>query len=109
MAGKFEIATAKNGKYYFVLKAQNGEVVLQGQQYRSRAGARVGIASVKKNVGKRSQVVVAKSKNGKPYFMIKARNGQIVGTSEMYESTRAVQNGIASVQKHAPRAPTVKV
>ena len=33
MPGKFEIKTASNGKFFFNLKAANGEVILTSQQY----------------------------------------------------------------------------
>ena len=44
------------------------------------------------------------AKNGKPYFNLKATNGQLIGTSEMYESVASRDNGIESVKKNAPDA-----
>lgn len=41
------------------------------------------------------------STNGKYHFNLKAGNGQIILSSEMYESKAAAENGIASVQKNA--------
>ncbi len=41
------------------------------------------------------------SANGKYHFNLKAGNGQIILSSEMYESKAAAENGIASVQKNA--------
>ena len=38
------------------------------------------------------------STNGKVHFNLKAGNGQVILTSEMYESRAAAQAGIASVQ-----------
>lgn len=38
-------------------------------------------------------------------FDLKATNGQVIGTSEVYSSKSACKNGIASVQKNAPVAP----
>lgn len=43
-----------------------------------------------------------KSKNDKYFFNLLADNGQIVLTSEMYESKASAQNGIESVKKNAP-------
>ena len=40
-------------------------------------------------------------KNGKFHFNLLAGNGQIILSSEMYESKSAAENGIASVQKNA--------
>lgn len=44
------------------------------------------------------------SSNGKFHFNLKAANGQIIGTSEMYESAAGMENGIESVKKNAPDA-----
>ncbi len=37
-------------------------------------------------------------------FNFKATNGQVVGTSERYESEKACENGVKSVAKNAPGA-----
>jgi uncharacterized protein YegP (UPF0339 family) len=37
-------------------------------------------------------------------FDLKATNGQVIATSEVYSSDAACKNGIASVQKNAPAA-----
>lgn len=49
MPGKFEIKTAKNGKFHFNLKASNGQILLSSEIYETRKAAESGIASVKKN------------------------------------------------------------
>ncbi|MCE5292028.1 MAG: YegP family protein [Nocardiaceae bacterium] len=49
MAGKFELYTDKAGKYRFRLKASNGQVIAVGEAYESKAAAKNGIESVKKN------------------------------------------------------------
>ena len=38
-------------------------------------------------------------------FDLKANNGEVIATSEVYASEKACKNGIASVQKNAPIAP----
>jgi uncharacterized protein YegP (UPF0339 family) len=48
-------------------------------------------------------------KAGKYRFRLKSSNGQVIATGEAYESKSAAENGIASVQKSAPGAPTVEV
>jgi len=47
--GAFEIKETSGGKFHFVLKATNGQVVGQSQHYTSRAGAEGGVESVRKN------------------------------------------------------------
>jgi len=49
MAGKFEMKTAKNGKFFFNLKASNGQIILSSEMYETRKAADNGVASVKKN------------------------------------------------------------
>lgn len=52
---KFEIYKDKKGEFRFRLKAANGEPILVGEGYVSKAGCQNGIESVKKNAG--SEVV----------------------------------------------------
>jgi hypothetical protein len=45
-----------------------------------------------KNYEKRMDVV------NEPYFVLKAKNGEIIGTSEMYSSEQARDHGILAVR-----------
>lgn len=47
--------------------------------------------------------VIKETKTGVK-FDLKATNGQVIATSEVYNSMAACKNGIASVQKNAPVA-----
>jgi hypothetical protein len=105
--GKFVISTRKNDEFQFVLKAGNGQVILASEGYKTRASCDNGIESVKKNAADDARFDKLVSKNGKWYFNLKASNGQIIGTSEMYESLAARDNGIESVIKNAPDANIV--
>jgi len=49
-----------------------------------------------------------KDKTGKFRFRLKAANGEIIATSEAYESKDACTNGIESVKKNAPIAKVVE-
>ncbi|PTT03558.1 hypothetical protein DBR11_01925 [Pedobacter sp. HMWF019] len=102
--GKFEITTRKNGEFQFNLKAGNGQVILTSEGYSSKANCLNGVESVKKNSHDDSKYDRKTSTNGKPYFNLKASNGQIIGSSEMYESVSSRDNGIESVKKNAPSA-----
>lgn len=104
MAGKFALKKAKDGQFHFTLNAANGQVVLSSELYKAKASALKGIESVKKNSQREGAFETRTAKNGKPYFVLKATNGQIVGQSEMYESAASCQKGIDSVKKNAPGA-----
>ena len=107
MAGKFEIKAGKTGKFRFNLKASNGQIVLTSEAYESRSAAVKGITSVKKNAGNDKRFERKTAKDGSPYFVMKAANGEPIGKSEMYKSTKSMENGVASVSKNAPDAPVV--
>lgn len=102
--GKFVISLRKNGEYQFNLKASNGQVILASEGYTSKAGCENGIESVRKNAPDDDKFDRKESKNGKFYFNLKAGNGQIIGSSEMYESVAGRDNGIESVKRNAPDA-----
>ena len=105
MAGKFEIKAGKTGKFRFNLKASNGQIVLTSEAYESRSAAVKGIASVKNNAANAKRFERKTAKDGSPYFVMKAANGEPIGRSEMYKTKASMENGIASVAKHAPDAP----
>jgi uncharacterized protein len=48
--------------------------------------------------------VLKKGSSGKFHFNLLAANGQVIATSEAYESKQAAVNGIESVKKNAPEA-----
>lgn len=56
----------------------------------------------KKNSPEDSKYERKEAKNGKPYFNLKAANGQIIGSSQMYESASGMENGIESVKTNGP-------
>lgn len=104
MAGKFELYKDKAGEFRFRLKAGNGQIILASEGYKQRASAENGIASVRKNSADDNRFDRTETSGGKPRFNLKASNGQVIGTSETYESTSARDNGIESVKKNAPDA-----
>jgi uncharacterized protein YegP (UPF0339 family) len=48
-----------------------------------------------------------KTASGQFHFNLKAGNGEIIATSEMYESKASAQNGIDSVKRNAADAEVV--
>lgn len=102
--GKFEIKSTSTGKTMFNLKAGNGQVILTSQSYASKDGCKNGIESVRTNSQTDAQFERKTAKDGSPFFTLNATNGQVIGKSEMYNSTAAMENGIESVKKNAPDA-----
>ena len=101
---KFEIYTDKKGEFRFRLKASNGQPILASEGYKAKKSCTNGIESVRKNSQDGSKFERSEAKNGKFHFNLKATNGQIIGTSQMYTSKEGMENGIASVRKNASKA-----
>ena len=79
--------------------------MLTSEVYNSRQSALKGINSVKTNSQRLKAFDMRISKNEKDYFVLKAKNGRIIGVSEMYKSNQMMRKGIKSVMKNAPDAP----
>ena len=106
MAGKFELKKSKNDKFHFNLLAGNGQIILTSEMYEAKASALNGIESVKKNGGDAARSEKLTGKDGSPYFVLKATNGQVIGQSQMYSGEAARDNGIQSCITNAPGAST---
>ncbi|MEM9554746.1 MAG: YegP family protein [Acidobacteriota bacterium] len=102
---KYVIFTGKNGKFYFKLNAKNGQQILASQAYAAKTGAKNGIESVRKNSPDDARYERKEAKDGQHYFVLKAANQQVIGTSEMYKTTASCEKGIASVKTNGPGAP----
>lgn len=107
MAGSFVIDKGSSGKYRFNLHAGNHEIILSSQTYETKGGAENGIESVRKNAKDDSRYDRKTAANGSPYFTLTAANGLVIGTSEMYSSSAARENGIESVKTNAPNATVI--
>lgn len=104
MAGKFVLKKNAAGQFQFNLKAGNGEVILTGEGYTSKAGAEGGITSVRVNAPLDERYERKTATDQSPYFVLKAANGEPLGRSEMYSSVSTREQGIASVKANAPSA-----
>lgn len=120
--GKFIVKQTNTG-YKFDLYATNGQIIASSQVYSSEAACLAGIESVTKNAQIANiedqtvePVVTAVNpkfelyldKGGEYRFRLKARNGEIIVTSEGYKSKASATNGITSVQKNVVDATTEK-
>lgn len=101
---KFTLFTGKDGQIYWNLKAGNGEIIGKSEGYTSKAAAENGIESTKKNAPDAARYELKESSNDKYYWNLKATNGQVICSSQMYASKAGAEKGIASCQANAPVA-----
>jgi uncharacterized protein YegP (UPF0339 family) len=104
MAGRFVLKTSKDGQTYFVLQAGNGQTILQSETYASKSSAGAGVESVRQNASIPERYERTATAGGQFRFNLKAANGQIIGTSESYQSEAARDAGIESVARNASGA-----
>ena len=120
--GKFVIRDTNTG-VKFDLKAGNGEVIASSEVYTTEAACKNGVQSVMNNapianledqtvedfeIQKNPKFEMYLDKAGEYRFRLKARNGEIIATSEGYKAKAGCLNGIESVKKNAPDAPIEK-
>ena len=119
--GKYVVKTSETG-CSFNLVARNGEVIGKSEQYKSLDACHNGIESVRKNAVvanvedqtvpeivefKHPKFEIYKDKREEFRFRLKAKNGEIILSSEGYKAKASCRNGIESVKKNAD-SPTVE-
>lgn len=102
--GRFEVFVDRAGEFRFNLLASNGQVILSSEGYKRKASCLNGIESVRRHCAEDRFFDRIISRDGQYRFVLKAANGEIIGTSERYTTAEGLENGIASVRMHAPEA-----
>jgi uncharacterized protein YegP (UPF0339 family) len=95
---KFETFKGTDGKYYFQLRAKNGQVVLQSQGYTTKSSAEKGEASAEINGADASHFAIAAGEGGQYDFRIVAANHQVVAHSHMYADKSGALHGASAVR-----------
>ena len=113
--GKFVVKEVKTG-FKFDLKATNGQVVASSEVYKSKPSCLNGINSVINNAPianledqtvegftkeKNPKFEIFKDKAGEFRFRLKAKNGEIIATSEGYKAMDSCKSGVESVRKNS--------
>ena len=120
--GKFVIRTVNSG-IKFDLKATNGQVILTSEVYTTKAACRNGVESIMKNApvaNVEDQTVegfetvthpkfeMYQDKAGEFRFRLKARNGEIIGVSDVYTTKANCVTGVECLKKNAAEADMVE-
>lgn len=105
---RFEVYTDKAGEFRYRLVAGNNEPILASEGYTTKASCLNGIESVKNNAQEAGQYDIKEAKNGKFHFVLKAKNHQVIGTSQLYASKDGAKNGTEAVGRAAAAADVVE-
>ena len=119
--GKFVIYR-KPDRFYFQLRAENGEVIAASESYTILASCKTGIESVRKSAAKAKledqtqpdwkkltnpKFQVFRDRVGEYRFRLRSRNGEIVAASQGYSTWEVCMLGIDSIRRNAPEAEIV--
>ena len=102
--GTFTIFKGKDSQFYWNLKAGNGEVIGRSEGYTTKPAAENGIESTRKNSSNSDRYEIKEASNGKWHWNLKAANGQVICSSQLYAGRDGAEKGIASCSKNAPDA-----
>jgi len=101
MSSKYEIFLGKDQQFYFHLKAANGEIILASEGYTQKHNAENAIESVRVNSPFDGNYIDKVAKDSRNYFVLRADNNEVIGTSQMYRSKQGRDIGKASVKENA--------
>jgi len=109
-AANYQVLAARNGEYYFNLKAQNGAIIATSETYTSKSNADRAVATSVRLVQIVNAAAIAaatkagfetfRGEDGQYYFRLRAGNGEIVLQSEGYKAKQSALDGIASVREN---------
>ncbi len=101
--GKYEIVE-RSGSFYFLLKANNGQLLLESPSYTTEQGAKKAIETFK-NAVEGGEFTIDEDKNGNFRFILKASaRSQMRYYGESYSTRQSAENSIGSVKKFAANA-----
>jgi uncharacterized protein YegP (UPF0339 family) len=95
---RFEIFTGEDKKFYFHLRAGNGEIILVSQAYTAKASATTGIKSVETNGALASQWKTYAAINGDYAIRLVAGNGATIGSGELYSSQSNANRAVSTLE-----------
>ncbi len=104
----FEVYKDNNSELYFRLVDTTGKILLSSEGYKQKESVMNGIESVKKNLPLTTGIEKKESANGKHFFNVKSTNGQIVGTSTMFDSIELRDKWIKDLQMEVPLTKVVE-
>ena len=120
--GKFLVKKTSTG-FKFDLYAGNGEVIASSEVYSTESTCLKGVESVAKNApianfedltadpvatAVNPKFEMFTDKAGEFRFRLKAKNGEVIATSEGYKAKASCMNGIESVKKNSIDAKVEK-
>lgn len=106
MAARYVIRRSGT-QYHWNLFAPNSEVILTSELYTTKEAASAGIESCRVHSPHDHNYERLIATSGEPYFVLRASNSRVIGTSQRYSSPAAREVGISACKQHGPTAPVI--
>ncbi len=106
---KFELKKSdKNGEFYFTLRDHSGNAIITSEGYKQKSSAKKGIQSLIKNGAAGNIDLKVGVTSGKPFFNVKATNGQVVGKSRVFVTEQERDASVEELKANINTATTVE-
>jgi uncharacterized protein len=102
--GKFIISMRSNHLFQFTLLDDESRVILFSQGYTRKPACQNGVNAIKRNCTNQLMYKRISFSSIHHYFTIKSSNGQVIGTSDFYESEELRDEMIKVIMELAPVA-----
>lgn len=101
---KYQIFQGEDRQIRFRLKSRDCETLLVSHGYRNKHSTLRGIAYTMQQTQNERFFSRRLSSNYQYYFVLKSKDGRILGTSEMFDSKACRENAIIAVKRAAKSA-----
>lgn len=98
-----EIEKTKDNEYYFRLTSESGQVLLKSVRFNDRKEVEEIFRDLNNIQNKQYAFERKTNHNGKFLFNLKAENGQLIGSSQLYSSEAGMENGIKNLKNSIKR------
>ena len=96
--GKYEVFP-EAGFYKYRLKANNGEILIVSNGYKTRDGAKKGIETLKKNVSEGLSKIFIDKKGYAQFRIFTKNDSRLIVAGEFYKDSNSAQSALSSVDK----------
>ena len=96
--GKYEVYP-EAGFFKYRLKANNGEILIVSNGYKTRDGAKKGIETLKKNVASGLPRIIIDKKGYGQFRIFTANDSRLIVSGEFYPNAAGAQSALDSVEK----------
>ena len=107
ITGKYEVYF-DGSKYFYTLKASNGEILIKSEMYASKSAVLDAIDRIKRNVTE-GNVEIREDKHGLFQFALVAKNHRTLVLSANYDTEKRAESASQSFKRFAEISPVIEI